>query len=170
MTREFRRQFGRSIPEMEAFGVKLNKLYEALRDSFCQKRSVLLIANLLKWKNMITKYGSPLLDESAAAPSQEWVALMDYFLELRVAVQKCLNIDTVFKIISSAIVSATPTVPFVRLQFGVRIANIDRSCHLLAVVHCVQEELFQCLLEPNLWNADVTLGHGGVQQFALDIK
>jgi hypothetical protein len=37
--REFRKQFGRTVPELENFGVKLGALYDALQDSYAHRQN-----------------------------------------------------------------------------------------------------------------------------------
>src|SRR4051794_15213615 len=49
VTREFVRQFGREVPELEKFRVKLQTLHDVLRDSYCFNRAPVWLDAILGW-------------------------------------------------------------------------------------------------------------------------
>jgi hypothetical protein len=62
VTREFVRQFGREVPELEKFRIKLQTLHDVLRDSYCYNRAPVWLDAILGWSvdpeaKLSTRYG-----------------------------------------------------------------------------------------------------------------
>ena len=158
--REFRRQFGRLVPELEDFGAKLGQLYEALMDAYCHKRTRHWLDDVLQWKQLATSdYANPnpltltsfvaassskaastasasgsALSAAALSVSPQWIALHDYFVTLRLMVGKCLSPAAVPVVLSACF-----------------------------------EELFAALLDEARWS-QLRLGYGGLLQLTRDVS
>ena len=145
--REFRGHFGRVIPELEEFGLKLGQLYEALQDGYCHQRTAYWLSSVLHWPQLAqVDYANPNplqlspfapsapLSASSLSVSASWVALHAYYCMLRAIIGKCLS--------------------------PLAIPVVLSACF---------EELLHALLDDAQWG-QLTLGYGGLLQLTRDLS
>jgi hypothetical protein len=104
VAKEFSRQFHRKINELNAFQGKIVKLFNALQDSFCQKRPQYWLNSVILWGNKcIPAYSNPLFDENNVNITGSWLNFNDYLCNLYGTVGKTLSQASVQPVISLAI-------------------------------------------------------------------
>jgi len=98
---QFKKHSKQECPELETFTTKLYQLFEALRDSFCQKRSVTIISDVMKWQIHAQLYSASTFnqDPAVAHPSPGFTELIRYLCRLKDAVDKHLSPDFVDQIV-----------------------------------------------------------------------
>ena len=98
----FVRQYRLRPPELDSFINKLGKLYEALRDTFCQRRAVAVLHDIWQWQTTSHLYTLNSIDkEGGVSPSVGVKRVMSYLGELKQTIRMCLNKEAVVQIISA---------------------------------------------------------------------
>jgi hypothetical protein len=161
-----------SIPELEEFNARLNKLYKALRSSFCSKRASLLWpferhlcfnTKLLAGSN---RYANPMgLSSSGelASVTNEWVAFAEgYLVSLHATIGRCINAGEVEPILTLALEELMETL--MEGQFALDAGAGGSGGASARAAASANNNGDACVWHTYLF------GLGGLQQFVLDLK
>lgn len=101
VSRELHKQFGRQVPELEAFRAKLLRLHDALQHAYCQKRSYVWVQTVLKLKETYGAYEGR-DDILRTQPSDGFVRLCSYLTQLSSKIVECTTVTSVRPILTLA--------------------------------------------------------------------
>ena len=163
--REFRRQFGLVVlPELEEFGSKLGRLYEALQDAYCHKRTQHWLQQQLAWTALCdTTYTNPnpLPLSSTQPPASSPSASSSAAATSRTASS------------SAALSSLSVSPGWLRVhEYFIVLRAIICKClssrAVPVVLSACLEELLAALLSEAYW-PQLRLGYGGLLQLTRDL-
>eukprot|EP01083_Nonionella_stella_P244852 851752_1 len=142
----FARVFGRKLGELDTFRAKAERLYIVQRQFFSQKFAPNWVSSILTWEDAPPEiYSRAVIDEANASPSPQFLRLYKHMSGLRSTIINSINEKSVKPIISRSIL-----------------------------------EVLNILSESSCWEnlgdssaatkPSFSVGHGGLQQFALDVR